>query len=57
MTKIYFLQKSIETEVQEAEQQVKVTQSPSSLPNGNVCKDPLQRNLRIHSFSLLDFFA
>lgn len=27
MTKIYFLQKSIETEVQGAEQQVKVTQT------------------------------
>lgn len=66
MTKIYFLQKRVETEVQEAEQQVKVNlqtepgelkQSLSSLPNGNVCKDLLQHNMRIHSFSLLDFFA
>lgn len=66
MTKFYFLKKRIEAEVQEAEQQVKVnlqtelgelTQSPSSLPNGSVCTDLLQRNLRIHSFSLLDFFA
>lgn len=59
MTKIYFLQKSTETKIQKAEQQVKVnlqtepgelTQSLCSLPNGNVCKDPLQGNLRIHSF-------